>query len=29
MSPGYLSDLEKGEKENPSLDTLEKIKDFV
>lgn len=25
MSPGYLSDLEKGKKENPSLDTLEKI----
>ena len=25
MSPGYLSDLEKGKKDNPSVETLEKI----
>ncbi|MGO5072398.1 helix-turn-helix domain-containing protein [Clostridium sporogenes] len=25
MSPGYLSDLEKGKKDNPSIDVLEKI----
>ncbi|WP_315117909.1 helix-turn-helix transcriptional regulator [uncultured Clostridium sp.] len=25
MSPGYLSDLEKGKKDNPSMDMLEKI----